>query len=108
MDPSQITSLVLGILGTAVAVGQWMSQSARRRRKRDTATITRQDQTIEAMTAWGEQAQQFIFDSRSSRRLHNADHHPDGINAVEIPEIPELIQRGIRAAIIQEADDADQ
>ncbi|OYO16646.1 hypothetical protein CGZ93_17960 [Enemella dayhoffiae] len=105
MDPAQISSLVLGALVTIGAIGQWLSVSARKRRKRDSTTIARQDKTISAMTAWGDLAQDYIYRSRSLRREHDADHHPDGTAAIGVIDIPPDIEAGIRSVIVREDDD---
>lgn len=76
------SNLLLPVLLALPGLFVWLGTQARHDRK----NIRRLKRDIDEHESWA-------IRSRRTRRLHNDEHHPDGVGRIDIPDLPSSMTR---------------
>ena len=103
--------IVGGIIVT-IAVGAWqmwrkLSPDLRAERTEERKLRRRDKRRLGRAYDWGDVAERYLYDSRTERRKHDDQHHPDGEGCIGVTELPPELRQGIRTWAARGEDEDD-
>lgn len=68
----------------------------------------RQGRQLRRAFRWGDLILGWIYAWRMKVHRHNAEHHPDGVGALEVEDLPDEVDHGIRVYVGEEDEEDEE
>lgn len=102
MEWGAVGAALVGIIIGAFQAVKFFSGESKKQREEDEEQRKTALRQLRKAFRWGDRAMDQFARQRMQRHQHNADHHPQGDGAIEVEDLPEELDVGIRGYVEDE------